>query len=35
VPGPNQPGNEPLPNHAGGAGKKYPHTIILGLGCAG
>ena len=31
VPGLNQPGNQPLPNHAGGAGKKYPHTIILGF----
>jgi hypothetical protein len=28
VPGLNQPGNEPLPNHPGGAGKKYSHTII-------
>jgi hypothetical protein len=31
VPGLNQPGNQPLPNHAGGAGKKYSHTIIVGL----
>ena len=29
VPGVNQPGNQPLPNHAPGAGKKYSHTIIL------
>jgi hypothetical protein len=31
LPGLNQPGNQPLPNHAGGAGKKYSHTIIVGL----
>jgi hypothetical protein len=30
VPGLNQPGNQPLPKHAGGAGKKYSHTIIVG-----
>jgi hypothetical protein len=34
VPGLNQPGNEALPNHTGGAGKKYPHTIIVGLAWA-
>jgi hypothetical protein len=31
VPGLNQQGNQPLPNHAGGAGKKYSHAIIVGL----
>jgi hypothetical protein len=31
VAGLNQPGNQPLPNHARGAGKKYSHTIIVGL----
>jgi hypothetical protein len=25
VSGLNQPGNQPLPDHAGGAGKKYSH----------
>jgi hypothetical protein len=30
VPGLHQPGNQPLPNHAGGAGKKYSHPIIVG-----
>ena len=30
VPGLSQP-NQPLPNHAGGAGKKYSHTIIVGI----
>jgi len=31
VPGLNQPRNKTLPNHARGAGKKYSHTIIVGL----
>jgi hypothetical protein len=31
VPGLNQPRNQSLPNHARGAGKKYSHTIIVGI----
>ena len=28
MPGLNQSGDQPLPNHAGGAGKKYSHTSL-------
>ena len=31
MPGLNQPGNQPLPKHAGGAGQKDSHAIIVGL----
>jgi hypothetical protein len=31
VSGLNQPGSQPLSYHAGGAGKKYSHSIIVGL----